>query len=330
MNIAFFSTKPWVRQAFEPLLSDAGIQSSWFEPRLNNETASLAAGHSVACVFVNDLLDAPVLRKLASCGVKLVALRCAGFNNVDLKAAAECGIGVVRVPAYSPYAVAEHALGLMLCLNRRYHRAWARVREGNFALDGLLGFDMHGKTVGIVGTGRIGQVLARMLAGFGCRLLAYDTFPDPALATSGVEYVDLPTLYRESDIVSLHCPLVPETHHLIGGEALGIMKKGVMLVNTSRGALVDTDAAIEGLKSGHVGYLGLDVYEEEQDLFSEDLTDQVIQDDAFVRLESFPNVLITAHQAFFTKEAVGNIAETTVANIRTWFASGTSPNVVKI
>lgn len=330
MNIAFFSTKPWVRKSFEPLLSDSELEPSWFEPRLTLETASLAVGHSVVCVFVNDLLDAAVLRKLASCGVKLVALRCAGFNNVDLKAASECGIAIVRVPAYSPYAVAEHALGLMLCLNRRYHRAWARVREGNFALDGLLGFDMHGKTVGIVGTGRIGAVLARMLEGFGCRLLAYDTQPDAALVANGVAYVDLPTLYRESDIVSLHCPLVPATHHLIGDQALANMKKGVMLVNTSRGALVDTDAAIEGLKSGQIGYLGLDVYEEEQDLFSQDLTDQVIQDDAFVRLESFPNVLITAHQAFFTKEAVGNIAETTLGNIRTWFASGASPNLLRI
>lgn len=329
MNIAFFSTKPWVRAAFEPLLSDSALEPSWFEPRLNLETASLAAGHSVVCVFVNDLLDAPVLRKLASSGVKLVALRCAGFNNVDLKAAGNCGISVVRVPAYSPYAVAEHALGLMLCLNRRYHRAWARVREGNFSLDGLLGFDMHGKTVGIVGTGRIGQVLATMLKGFGCRVLAYDTLPNAELAANGVVYVDLATLYRESDIVSLHCPLVPETHHLIDEQALANMKRGVMLVNTSRGALVETDAAIDALKSGHIGYLGLDVYEEEQDLFSQDWTDQVIQDDAFVRLESFPNVLITAHQAFFTKEAVGNIAETTLGNIRTWIASGTSPNLLK-
>lgn len=328
MNIAVFSSKDWVRDSFEPLAERFSAKFSWLEPRLSPETATLAAGHDVVCAFVNDQLDADVLKRLASQGVKVLAMRCAGFNNVDLKAATANGIAVVRVPAYSPYAVAEHTLGLILCLNRRYHRSWARLREGNFALDGLLGFDIHGKTIGIIGTGRIGQVFAGLLAGFGCRLLAYDIFPNADLAARGVEYVDLDRLYAESDIVSLHCPLSPETYHLINSTTLKAMKKGVMIINTSRGALIDADAAIDELKSGHVGYLGLDVYEEEQDLFFEDLSDTVIQDDTFVRLQAFPNVLITAHQAFFTREAVDNIAETTMGNIKEWLDTGKCRNTV--
>lgn len=328
MKIAMFSTKAWVHQAFEPLAEHFGAEITWLEPRLGLETASLAAGHEVVCAFVNDQLDAAVLEKLASLGVKLLAMRCAGFNNVDLKTAARLGIGVVRVPAYSPYAVAEHALGMMLCLNRRYHRSWARLKEGNFSLDGLLGFDMRGKTVGIIGTGRIGQVLCGMLKGFEVKILAYDKFPSAALTETGVEYVELQRLYEESDIVSLHCPLTQETYHIINEYSLAAMKKGVMIINTSRGPLIDTDAVIEGLKAGKVGYLGLDVYEEEKDLFFEDLSDQVIQDDVFVRLLAFPNVLMTAHQAFFTKEAVDNIAETTLENIREFLETGTSKNRV--
>lgn len=328
MKIAMFSTKAWVHQAFEPLAERFGAEITWLEPRLGLETASLAAGHEVVCAFVNDQLDAAVLEKFASLGVKLLAMRCAGFNNVDLKTAARLGIGVVRVPAYSPYAVAEHALGMMLCLNRRYHRSWARLKEGNFSLDGLLGFDMRGKTVGIIGTGRIGQVLCGMLKGFEVKILAYDKFPSAALTETGVEYVELQRLYEESDIVSLHCPLTQETYHIINEYSLAAMKKGVMIINTSRGPLIDTDAVIEGLKAGKVGYLGLDVYEEEKDLFFEDLSDQVIQDDVFVRLLAFPNVLMTAHQAFFTKEAVDNIAETTLENIREFLETGTSKNRV--
>jgi len=328
MKIAMFSAKPWVHQAFEPLAESFSAQITWLEPRLEPATAALAAGHEVVCVFVNDQVDATVIQRMKDIGVRLIALRCAGFNNVDLKAASRSGVGVVRVPAYSPYAVAEHAVGMMLCLNRRFHRAWTRVLEGNFALDGLLGFDMHGKTVGVVGTGKIGHVLCDILKGFGCRILAYDTLPDASLSAAGAEYVDLPTLYARSDIISLHCPLTPGTRHMIDAAALESMKKGVMIVNTSRGPLIDTNAVIAALKSGKIGYLGLDVYEEEQGLFSEDLSEQVIQDDTFVRLQTFPNVLITAHQAFFTKEAVDNIARITLENIKEFLETGASKNRV--
>lgn len=324
-----FSTKPWVRHSFEPLAERFGAQFGWLEPRLELSTAALSGGSEVVCAFVNDQLDAPVMERLKVHGVRLIALRCAGFNNVDLKAATQLGIGVVRVPAYSPYAVAEHALGLMLCLNRRFHRSWARLLEGNFSLDGLLGFDMRGKTVGVVGTGRIGQVLCAMMRGLGCDVLAYDIAKDPVLAATGVRYVELDQLYRESDIISLHCPLMKETVHMIGSDALAMMKQGVMIINTSRGPLIDTRAVIGALKAGKVGYLGLDVYEEEQGLFFEDRTNEVIQDDVFVRLQTFPNVLITAHQAFFTKEAVENIAETTMENIREFLDTGDCANRVK-
>ncbi len=328
MKIAMFSAKPWVHQAFEPLADSFSAGITWLEPRLEPATAALAAGHEAVCVFVNDQVDAAAIQRMKDVGVRLVALRCAGFNNVDLKAASRAGIGVVRVPAYSPYAVAEHAVGMMLCLNRRYHRSWSRVLEGNFALDGLLGFDMRGKVVGVVGTGKIGKVLCDILQGFGCRILAYDTFPDPALRDSGVEYVELPAIYERSDILSLHCPLTPETRHMIDARSLESMKKGVMIINTSRGPLIDTVAVIAALKTGKIGYLGLDVYEEEQELFFEDHSEQVIQDDVFVRLQTFPNVLITAHQAFFTKEAVDNIARVTMENIREFLRTGTSANRV--
>jgi D-lactate dehydrogenase len=329
MKIAMFSAKPWVHGAFEPLAESFSARITWLEPRLEPATAALAAGHEVVCAFVNDQVDAAVIQRMKDVGVRLVALRCAGFNNVDLKTASRLGMGVVRVPAYSPHAVAEHAVGMMLCLNRRYHRAWVRVLEGNFALDGLLGFDLRGKTAGVIGTGRIGQVVCRILQGFGCRVLAYDTFPDAALAATGVEYVDLPTLYARCDLLSLHCPLTPETRHMVDAKALEAMKKGVMIINTSRGPLIDTAAVIAALKSGKIGYLGLDVYEEEQGLFFEDHSEQVIQDDMFVRLQTFPNVLITAHQAFFTKEAVDNIARITLENIREFLETGTSANRVE-
>lgn len=328
MKISMYSTKPWVRQSFAPLAEKHGAQFTWLEPRLEISTADLAIGNNVVCAFVNDQIEASVMERLKQQGIRLVALRCAGYNNIDLNAASRLGIGVVRVPAYSPYAVAEHALGLMLCLNRKFHRSWARLREGNFSLDGLLGFDMRGKTVGVVGTGRIGQVLCTMLRGLGCKVLAYDIAPDTALAATGVEYATLDRLYRESDIISLHCPLTKDTVHMVGAKALAIMKPGVMLINTSRGPLIDTRAVIRSLKSGAVGYLGLDVYEEEQGLFFEDRTNQVIQDDVFVRLQTFPNVLITAHQAFFTKEAVDNIAETTMENIKEFLETGACKNLV--
>ena len=264
---------------------------------------------------MNDELNADVLGMLSEQGTCLIALRSAGFNNVDLAASDELGLTVVRVPAYSPYAVAEHAVGMMMALNRRYHRAYARVREGNLSLDGLLGFDMQGKTVGIIGTGKIGQVTAKILVGFDVTLLTYDPYPNTIIPELGGQYVELPELFSRSDIITLHCPLTPETYHLIDRAALEQMKDGVMLINTSRGALINTEVVIEGLKTGKVGYLGIDVYEEEADLFFEDLSDKVIQDDVFARLLTLPNVMVTGHQGFFTDTALQNIAETTMQNI---------------
>jgi D-lactate dehydrogenase len=260
-------------------------------------------------------MNAAVIATLESLGVRLIALRCAGYNNVDLSAAKKHGITVVRVPAYSPYAVAEHTIALMLALNRKLHRAYNRVREGNLALDGLVGFDMHGKTVGVIGTGQIGTVVAQILTGFGCPTLAFDPFPNATCGSLGVRYVELNQLFAESDIITVHCPLTPENKHLINGQALEKMKNGVMLINTSRGALLDTVAIIEGLKSGKIGYLGLDVYEEEEEIFFEDRSGSILSDDVFARLLTFPNVIITGHQAFFTREALLNIAATTIDNI---------------
>ncbi|QEN09385.1 2-hydroxyacid dehydrogenase [Oceanispirochaeta crateris] len=327
MKLAVFSTKKWVRDAFSEKKPDP-INLTFFEARLDEETAPLAAGFDSVCVFVNDTVNARVIDVLAEGGVKTIALRCAGFNNIDLNRAQEKGIKVCRVPAYSPYAVAEYAMGLILTLNRKFHRAHSRVREGNFSLDGLLGFDLHGKTVGIIGTGKIGQVFMDVISGFGVRILAYDKFPSDSAKAKGAEYVDLETLYRESDIITLHCPLTHETYHLINDYAIKAMKKGVMLINTSRGPLINSNAVINGLKSGIVGYVGLDVYEEEGDLFFEDLSDQVIQDDTFVRLQTFPNVLITSHQAFFTKEAIDNIRDTTYTNLNEIEKTGSCENMV--
>lgn len=321
MRVAVFSAKPYDRTSLEAANPPGGHELVFLEPRLSRETAPLAAGFPAICVFVNDCVDAGVLERLADGGTRLVALRCAGFNNVDLAAAERLGLTVARVPAYSPYSVAEHTAGLILTLNRKLHRAYNRVREGNFALEGLLGFDLHGKTVGVVGTGKIGLVVARIMGGFGCRVLAYDPYPTAEVSAAGAEYVGLDELFAGSDVVTLHCPLTPETHHLVNPESLSKMRRGVMLVNTSRGGLVDTPAVIEALKSGQVGYLGLDVYEEEADLFFEDLSQQLIQDDIFARLLTFPNVVITGHQAFFTREALENIAAVTLENI-TAFESG--------
>lgn len=315
MKVAIFSTKPYDRRFFESVNESHGHDLVFFETRLSSESVKLAAGFPIVCVFVNDLLDKSMVAELASHGTRLIALRCAGYNNVDLSAAAEHDLTIARVPSYSPYAVAEHTVGLLLTLNRNIHRAYNRVREGNFAIDGLLGFDLHGKTVGVLGTGRIGALVCRILNGFGCKLLAYDVNPNPDCESLGVEYVEREEIFASSDIVTLHCPLTPETHHVIDAAAIDQMQKGTLLVNTSRGPLVDTDAVVAGLKSGKLGAVGLDVYEEEADLFFEDLSNQVLQDDTLARLLTFPNVLITSHQAFFTREAMQNIAETTLSNI---------------
>jgi D-lactate dehydrogenase len=324
MDIAVFSAKPYDRRFLDAANAAAGGRHrlTYHEARLSDETAVLVQGAGALCAFVNDQLDAPALEALAQGGLRLLALRCAGFNNVDLVAAQRLGLTVARVPAYSPEAVAEHTVAMILALNRNIHRAYNRVREGNFALDGLLGFNLAGRTVGVIGTGRIGAAVVRIMLGFGCRVLAQDLQPDPALVALGVGYVPMPELLAAADIVTLHCPLTPETHHLIDEAAVARMKPGVMLINTSRGAIVDTRAVIAGLKSGHIGHLGLDVYEEEGDLFFEDLSGRVIQDDVFSRLLTFPNVLVTAHQAFFTTEALTAIAETTIANITAFETTG--------
>jgi len=315
MRIAFFSTHSFDRQFFDEANRTHGHDIQYLEARLTPATSALAAGAPAVCAFVNDDLHATVLTALHASGVRLIALRSAGFNHVDLPKAIDLGLTVARVPAYSPHAVAEHTVAMMLSLNRKIHRAHARVREGNFALDGLLGFDMQGRTVGLVGTGRIGTVVARILTGFGCRLLAYDVAFNAECARMGVRYGSLDDLWAQSDIVSLHAPLNDGTRHMIDASAIARMKPGVMIINTSRGALVDTAALIDGLKSEHVGYVGLDVYEEEEQLFFRDLSTQVIQDDVFARLLTFPNVLITAHQAFFTREALHAISGITLENI---------------
>lgn len=315
MRIAFFSTHGFDREFFDEANRRHGHDIHYLEARLTPATSALAAGAPSVCAFVNDDLRAEVLTALHANGVRLIALRSAGFNHVDLPTALALGLTVARVPAYSPHAVAEHTVAMMLSLNRKIHRAYARVRDGNFALDGLLGFDMQGRTVGLVGTGKIGAIVARILTGFGCRVLAYDVAVNPECAGLGVHYRSLADLWSQSDIVSLHAPLTGDTRHMVDAAAIARMKPGVMIINTSRGALVDTAALIEGLKSGHVGYVGLDVYEEEEQLFFRDLSAQVIQDDVFARLLTFPNVLVTAHQAFFTSEALRAISETTLANV---------------
>ncbi len=330
MRVAFFSTKPYDRRYFNDCNQQFGFDLTFFEPRLTPETATLAAGFEAVCVFVNDRVDADMLRKLSAEGVRTVALRCAGFNNVDLKTAEELGVRVVRVPAYSPYAVAEHTVGLMLSLNRRIHRAYNRVREANFALDGLLGFDFHGKTIGIVGTGRTGSLVARIMQGFGCTLLGTDQYENPDCLSWGMQYVPIDELIRRSDVITLHCPLTPETHYLINQETISSMKRGVMLINTSRGAVVDTRAVIEGLKSGQIGSVGMDVYEEEADYFFEDLSNNVMPDDMLARLLTFPNVLITGHQAFFTHEALQAIAQTTLQNLEDLRTAGQCENTLTL
>lgn len=328
MRVVVFSTKPHDRQ----FLGDANAgrhELVYLEARLLPETAPLAAGAQAACLFVHDHADATVLATFAALGVKHLALRCAGFNNVDLAAAARLGITVARVPAYSPHGVAEHAVALFLTLNRRIHRAYNRVRDGNFSLDGLLGFDVHGKTVGVIGTGKIGVCFARIMRGFGCRVLAFDVARQPAAEALGVEYTTLERLYAESDLISLHCPLTPQTQHLINAGALAQMRDGVAIVNTGRGPLIDTGAVIDALKSGRLGALALDVYEEEEGVFFEDLSEDILADDQLARLLTFPNVLVTSHQAFFTREAVTAIAGTTLGNLDDFAAGRPCPNALK-
>jgi D-lactate dehydrogenase len=330
MKVAVFSTKSYDRRFLDAANVEGKHRLNYLDVRLSAETVGLAHDAEAVCAFVNDEIDGAVLQGLACCGVRLIALRSAGFNHVDLQAARDLGVTVARVPAYSPHAVAEHTLALILTLNRNIHRAYNRVREGNFMIDGLLGFDLNGKTAGIIGTGQIGAVVARILAGFGCTVLAYDPYPDPTCEALGVRYVDRAELFDTSDIVTLHCPLTPDTYHLIGADCLRLMKRGMMLINTSRGAVVDTRAVIRGLKEGTIGSLGLDVYEEEADLFFEDLSDRFIADDVFARLLTFPNVVITGHQAFFTAEALLNIAETTISNITTFEESGRALHEISV
>lgn len=332
MKVAIFSTKPYDRDFLVTANRDGGNRHEllFLEPRLSFETAPLVGDAKAVCAFVNDTLDRPVLETLKHHGVGIVALRSAGFNHVDLAAAHDLGIAIARVPAYSPEAVAEHTVALILSLNRKIHRAHARVREGNFALDGLLGFNLTGRTVGIIGTGKIGICVARIMRGFGCNLLGLDPNPVPELTELGGAYVELDDLLARSDIVTLHCPLTPQTHHLIDAAQIDMMKPGVMLINTGRGALVQTRALIRGLKSGKISHVGLDVYEEESDLFFENLSDQIIQDDVFARLLTFPNVLITGHQAFFTQEALTSIAETTIENISQFELTGHAAHPISI
>jgi D-lactate dehydrogenase len=318
MDVAVFSTKSYDRQFLGAAAAEQH-RLTFLEARLTPQTAVLARGAVAVCAFVNDQVNAAVLAEFKALGVRLVALRAAGYNNVDLAAARQHGITIGYVPAYSPDAVAEHALAMMLALNRNIHRAWLRVREGNFALEGLLGFNMRGRCVGIIGTGRIGAALTRIMLGMGCRVIAHDPMPD---ATLGVTYLPLEEVLAAADILSLHCPLTPQTRHMINAATIARMKRGVMLINTSRGAIVDTQALIDGLKTGAIGHLGLDVYEEEAGLFFEDMSDAVIRDDVFARLLTFPNVLVTGHQGFFTTEALTAIAETTIANITAFAASG--------
>ncbi|MBE6797923.1 MAG: 2-hydroxyacid dehydrogenase [Ruminococcaceae bacterium] len=320
MNIAFFDAKPYDVSSFEPYLND-DIKIHFFETKLDIETVSLTAGCEVVCVFVNDTVDKAVIDKLYANGVKLIALRCAGYNNVDL---GHCfgKIHVVHVPAYSPYAVAEHTMAMLLTSIRRIHKAYNRTREFNFSLNGLTGFDLHGKTVGVIGTGRIGRVFIDICKGFGMKVLAYDKFPKD----DGINYVEFDELLAKSDIISLHCPLTPDTEYMIDENAIAKMKKGVVIINTSRGALIKAEALLEGIKSRKIGAACLDVYEEESDIFFEDYSGHIVDDDTLARLITMPNVLVTSHQAFLTNEALGNIAQTTIQNIEEFFEKGTSAN----
>lgn len=315
MKVAFFDTHHFEQVIFKNENKKFHHEITFFETRLTEQSVNMATGFPCLCAFVNDRLNRKTLQILSSHGTRLIALRSAGFNHVDLKAAQEFGLTILRVPEYSPYAVAEHAVTLLLSLNRKINRAYNRVRENNFSLEGLVGFDLYKKSVGLIGTGRIGSVMAKILNGFGCQIFAYDINQDSQLQELGVKYISLNELLQKSDIISLHVPLTPETYHLINENTLSLTKQGVMLINTSRGALIDTKALIQFLKSGHIGYAGLDVYEEEEGIFFENLSEQILQDDQLARLLTFPNVLMTSHQAFLTQEALLNIAQTTLQNI---------------
>lgn len=316
MKMIMFDTHSFERDYFCKANEEFGHEITFYEGRLSEKSAPLAAGHDCVCAFVNDCLNGDVLRSLKKSGVKLIALRSAGFNHVDLEVAKELGLKVVRVPEYSPYSVAEHSMALLLTLNRKIHKAYNRVREGNFSLNGLVGFDLHGKTIGVIGTGKIGKVFCHIALGFGCKVLAFDLSQDEELKTNkNFQYTSLDEVFKTSDVISLHVPLNPQTRHIINQDSLKKMKDGVILINTSRGALVDTKALIAELKSNKLGGAGLDVYEEEANFFFQDFSDQVLSDDQLIRLMTFPNVILTSHQGFLTKEAIGNIAETTLANI---------------
>jgi len=313
MKIAFFSTKSYDKIYFDRYVSTHEI--IYFDAQLNEQTVNLAMGCQAVCVFVNDKLNTSVITSLKALGIQLIALRCAGFNNVKISVAKELGIEVVRVPAYSPHAVAEHALALILTLNRKTHKAYNRVRDGNFSLERLTGFDLYGKTVGVIGTGKIGQIFSSIMLGMGCKVIAFDLIASKELMEKGIEYLPIIDILKKADIISLHCPLTEQTKHLINEHTISLMKDGTMLINTSRGGLINTSDAINGLKNGKIGYLGLDVYEQEETLFFNDLSENIIQDDIIMRLLSFPNVLITSHQGFLTEEALSQIAQITLTNI---------------
>ena len=326
MKIAFFDTKPYDKPSFDRYGKEYGVKFKYFETKLNEDTVDLAQGYDGVCAFVNATVNAPGINRLSELGVKVLALRCAGFNNVDMKHAFG-RIHVLRVPAYSPYAVAEHAIALLLTSIRRIHKAYIRSRDFNFSLSGLTGFDLHGKTIGVIGTGRIGRVFINICRGFGMNVLAYDKFPVEGLDNGDtIRYVELNELFAKSDIISLHCPLTEETNHIIDADALDKCKRGVIILNTSRGALVDAEALLNGIKSRKVGAACLDVYEEESDLFFEDNSGHILEDDTLARLISMPNVIVTSHQAFLTEEALENIAETTVKNIVGFFETNQCPN----
>ncbi|WP_188370699.1 2-hydroxyacid dehydrogenase [Muriicola marianensis] len=316
MKVAVFSTKPYDQEYFDRFADKGQLQFTYFDSPLNKDTANLATGFEVICVFVNDKVDRETVSQLAELGVRLIALRCAGYNNVDLDAAKEKGIRLVRVPAYSPEAVAEHALALILTLNRKTHKAYNRVREGNFSLNKLMGFNLHRKTVGVIGTGKIGATFCRIMKGMGCKVLAFDLYPSQKLIEEGIQFGSIDEVFQQADIISLHCPLNPDTKHMINRESLSKMKQGIMIINTSRGALINTPDILEGLASKKVGFLGIDVYEQEENLFFKDLSEMIIEDDLILRLISYPNVLITSHQAYFTREAMEEITHTTIDNIR--------------
>lgn len=330
MKITFFSTQPYDRTFFESHNKKFGFDLQFFDVPLNDQTVDLIGRTDAVCVFVNDRVSESVIERLVNQGVKLIALRCAGFNNVDLKTASTKNLKVVRVPAYSPHAVAEHAVAMIMALNRKTHKAYNRIREQNFALNGLMGFDLVGKTVGVVGTGNIGQVFCRIMLGFGCRVLAYDVKEQDDLKKAGVKYVPLNELLSTSDIISLHCPLNDSTRYIIGDGNIALIKKGCMLINTSRGGLINTKSVIKALKSGQLSSLGIDVYEQEETLFFRDLSGSIVEDDLIMRLSSFPNVLITAHQGFFTTEAMDQIAETTLNNLRQFNSGEVLTNEVKV